>query len=103
MPMSKGFRQGDVLFVPCKRVKGEKMRPVDGLYTVALGERTGHHHSVRATPDATVLLHRDGMHAQGIGTLAHQEHDPHEYKGDYEIVQQRQASPSDHRVLRPAD
>lgn len=99
----RGFRQGDVLFRPTDAVKGEKMRPVDGLYTVAYGEQTGHHHSVPATPDVAVLLHRDGMWAQGAGELVHQEHDPHAIEGDYEIVQQRRASASDHLVVRASD
>jgi hypothetical protein len=103
MKRRRGFRQGDVLFKPTREVKGDPMRPVNGLYTVAYGEQTGHHHSVPATPDVIVLLHRDGMHAQGIGELVHQEHDPHGIEGDYEIVQQRRASASDHLVLRATD
>jgi hypothetical protein len=103
MKRRRGFRQGDVLFVPTREVKGDPMRPINGLYTVAYGEQTGHHHSVPATPDVAVLLHRDGMHAQGVGELVHQEHDPHAIDGDYEIVQQRRASSSDHLVMRATD
>ena len=99
----RGFRQGDVLFRPTDVIKGQKMRPVDGLYTVAYGEQTGHHHSVPATPAVAVLLHRDGMQAQGNGELVHQEHDSHMIDGDYEIVQQRRASADDHLVQRAAD
>lgn len=101
--MRKGFRQGDVLFRPTRKVKGQPMRAVDGRYTVAYGEQTGHHHSIPATDNVTVLLDRDGMSVQGVGELVHQEHDPHDIEGDYEVVQQRRASPTDHRILRPAD
>lgn len=42
-----GFH-GDVLFVEVKEIKGKKIEPVNGYYTVALGEVTGHSHKVQA-------------------------------------------------------
>lgn len=101
--MRKGFRQGDILFRPVSTVKGDQMRPVDGRYTVALGEQTGHHHSVTENPNVTVLLHPEGMFVEGQGSLVHQEHTAQEIDGNYEVVEQRRASPFDHKVLRPAD
>lgn len=99
----KGFRQGDILFRPTQRVTGAAMRPVDGRFTVALGEHTGHHHSIDATPNVAVYLHPDGMTVEGKGALVHQEHDPQAFSETYEIVEQRRASLSDHRTLRVSD
>jgi hypothetical protein len=100
----KGFRQGDILFRPTKRVTGAAMHPVDGRFTVALGEHTGHHHSIDATPNVAVYLDPNGMTVEGTGALVHQEHDPQAFTNEtYEIVEQRRADPSDHRALRVSD
>lgn len=98
--MRKGYRQGDVLMKP-GTAKGERMKPKNGLFTVAYGEQTGHHHSIPATANVAALLHRDGMSITGVGELTHQEHDPHAFDGEYEVVLQRRAS--EHRTLRAAD
>jgi len=99
----KAIRQGDVLLRPVRAVKGEAMKPTAGLYTLAYGEQTGHHHSIAAGPKVAAFLGKDGMFVSGSGTLAHQEHDPHVTDGGaYEVVIQRQASPTDHRVVRQA-
>jgi hypothetical protein len=101
--MRKGFRQGDILFRPTAKVKGGQMQPRDGRYTVALGEQTGHHHSIPATTNVAVFLDPDGMTVQGQSKLVHQEHSAQGFHGDYEVVEQRRASPFDHKVLRPYD
>jgi len=101
--MRKAIRQGDVLLRPVRAVKGEAMKPVNGLHTVAYGEETGHHHSIPAGPNVEAFLSKDGMFLSGTGPLTHQEHDSHTTDGGaYEVVIQRRASPSDHRVVRQA-
>src|SRR5580765_6362000 len=101
--MRKAIRQGDVLLRPVRAVRGEPLKPVNGLHTVAYGEQTGHHHSIPAGPNIAAFLGKDGLFVSGTGTLVHQEHDPQETDGGaYEVVIQRRASPTDHRIVRPA-
>jgi hypothetical protein len=100
--LRKGMRQGDVLLVPVAKVRGQRIGPTNRGYTLAEGERTGHHHSIPASPTAAAFLSRDGLFVQGAGDpLRHQEHDPHPVEGDYEVIQQRRAV--EHRVLPSID
>ncbi len=100
--LKKALRQGDVLLVPVQTVCGQQIESIDGRYTLAEGEQTGHHHSVPDSPTAAAFLSRDGLFIQGSGdSLEHQEHSSHELEGEYEVVQQRRAS--DHRVLPSSD
>lgn len=88
--MRKAVRQGDVLLVPVATVVGERIQPTRKRYILAEGEQTGHHHSVG--PNAMAFLSRNGLFVEGAETLVHQEHDPHEIDGAYEVVQQRRAT-----------
>jgi hypothetical protein len=45
----KAIRQGDVMLVPCKIPSGARRIPVR---PIALGERTGHHHSLMTASGA---------------------------------------------------
>ena|ERR1044072_3456794 len=99
--MHKGPRQGDVLLVPVTQVRGQRIKPEQKRYTVAPGEQTGHKHAIPATGNIEVFLSREGMFVSGTGVLEHEEHDPHQLDGDYEVVLQRRAS--DHRVVPSMD
>lgn len=83
----KGIRQGDVLLLPCpvpKNAKRIAIRPI------ALGERTGHHHSFTAAPGVCLeeavemfeVQDENGVKthvritAEGI-SLDHQQHKAH--------------------------
>lgn len=76
-------RQGDVLLVPVERIPADakQVPPVDGTVVLALGEATGHHHSISS---GAALFRPDDVPVGGPGgflevgatgaTLAHQEH-----------------------------
>jgi hypothetical protein len=78
----KGIRQGDVLLKPCQVPKDAKriaIRPI------ALGERTGHHHSLvveeAKIEDCVEMYEKDGQtYVRIIGegvSLDHQQHKSH--------------------------
>jgi hypothetical protein len=97
--MRKAVRQGDVLLVPVAKVVGERIEPTRKRYILAEGEQTGHHHSVGA--NAAAFLSREGLFVEGTDTLVHQEHDPHDIDGPYQVVQQRRAT--QHYILPVSD
>jgi hypothetical protein len=91
----KALRQGDVLLkqacIP-QDAKPIKIRPI------ALGERTGHHHSLMADPgleleDAVTMFEKDGqtfvrISEEGV-SLVHQQHKAHACPpGEYVYVPQ---------------
>ena len=83
--------------------------PKKGRFILAEGERTGHHHTVKASPHVTFMS--DGPAAflsvqDRPAKLTHQEHDTLTIApGDYEVVTQRHAMPGDEqqRVQRVWD
>ena len=101
--MQKIYRQGDVLFVPVASIpSGKRVKRETG--TVALGEATGHHHSlaVEDLQRAEVLECGDGLfvHVSVDGVringavFTHQEHGPVTLPpGDYRVTIQREYSP----------
>ena len=57
MPKQTMFRQGDVLLLPVSAIPAAATpRPAtNGLLTLAYGEKTGHHHSIAASPSVALL------------------------------------------------
>ena len=57
MPKQTMFRQGDVLLLPVSAIPAAATprQAVDGLLTLAYGEKTGHHHSIAASPSVALL------------------------------------------------
>lgn len=88
------LRQGDVLLVPVDTIPktAKSVKPVNGLFTVALGEATLHHHSIpvldrpgAAPRDIEAFTAQDGVdiaNAMDVwlrvgsegATITHQEH-----------------------------
>jgi hypothetical protein len=87
-------RQGDILIVPCKSIpaRANKVEAVNGRYILALGEATGHSHTIEATPEIE-LYEKDGVLycRTAIQTEAvHQEHGPQSIPvGISTIIRQR--------------
>lgn len=94
------YRQGDVLLLECEsfeELRGSaRERPVDGRLVLALGEATGHAHTVRASGHVA-LRARPGtrwLQATAPVQLEHQEHGPITVgPGTYAIVIQREYVP----------
>jgi len=99
-------RQGDVLLIPATLPPGQDCNRVlskGGRHILALGEKSGHHHSVAATPDVARYRPDDaGGVRQGYLVverepvlLEHQEHPPLTVRpGTYEVRQQRTYTPA---------
>ncbi len=73
----KHVRQGDVLVLEAKELDSSKLKSADKV-TLALGEATGHHHSIHGGV-ATAELDDTGLADafeidQGGAELTHQEH-----------------------------
>ena len=86
------IRQGDVLLKPVQfDTKGKKPIAKD-LYTLALGEQTGHHHDI--VGDVEVFQNGQAIILNvESAQLTHQEHAHLEVpKGMYEVVNQREYS-----------
>lgn len=100
------YRQGDVLLVPIERLPAGGKRVEnnpDGGVTLAFGEATGHHHTIRGGDGGVTMFRPDDMPAGGNGngpfflvveggsvTLEHQEHDeivipPGRYMGAIQV------------------
>ena len=70
------IRQGDVLLVPAKEVKGKDEAPKDGKIILALGEVTGHHHRFE-NGGVKLFRHDDGganIRIDKPAELIHEEH-----------------------------
>ena len=76
--MNKLMRQGDVLIIPVSEIPSGLVKT--NKVTLALGEVTGHHHTIHA--NATGYAEKDTDLADyfevegGPAVLTHQEHDP---------------------------
>ncbi len=102
--------QGDVFIRPINRIP-EHCRKMDHL-TLALGEATGHHHTITELPpgmlaemyqdaDGTLFLHIEGDDTVG---LTHQEHDKVTIPaGDFEVGIQQEYDPFEDEAHRVAD
>jgi hypothetical protein len=78
-------RQGDLLFIPAEILSADiptdhRLAAVSGRITLALGEATGHHHAVLATPDVEVYaadLAEEAdrfVRALSAATIVHDQH-----------------------------
>lgn len=84
MKIGEFFQQGDVIIEKVSEVKGEKLKHL----TLAVGEATGHHHSV--TEGEADLYEHEGTLFLKVksdkATVTHQEHKPITLPmGDYKI------------------
>ena len=94
----KTVRQGDVLLVPVSTIPpGKKARSRGGRLILALGEVTGHHHSV-AVADAELVETAEAifLNIMRETTLDHQEHASITLApGPYRVVRQREYVPAE--------
>ena len=75
----KAIRQGDVILVPCEKPTGDAVEHKE--LTLALGEATGHHHTVYPEQKTGVVRewkNKDGrfIEVDSRFWLRHQEHAP---------------------------
>lgn len=100
----KLIRQGDVMLVPVtEKSKAYDKREKLAQCTIALGEATGHHHTIyppRADGLAAQLIERLEWNGRVFVEvpdgywLRHQEHDEHEIPGGlYEIIIEQEYDP----------
>lgn len=90
------YRQGDVLIIPVKNIPSNKI--VTKKVTLALGEVTGHHHSIESGAvgyaDAETSLAEYFEVSGDSADLTHQEHDTINLpKGKYRSVIQSEYTP----------
>ena len=103
MKQSKIYRQGDTLIVPCASVP-EGLKKTNKV-CVALGEVTGHHHSIFAgatgyANDVDALVDYIEVTAPSAD-LVHQEHTTIEIPtGTYKCVRQVEYTPAELRNVR---
>lgn len=94
----KSYRQGDVRLIPVEAIpEGKEVKAQNGRLILALGEVTGHHHSV-AVKDATGTETAEGIFLQIMAPtpLEHQEHAAIEIPaGSYKVIRQVEYRPGD--------
>ena len=89
--MKKYYRHGDVCFHEVESIKGEKVKH-KGKYVVALGEATGHSHTLLCK---AMEIRNDGgrnqIYLEQEAELVHQQHKPLKMmKGRYVQIQERE-------------
>lgn len=104
------LRQGDVLLIPVEHIpdKATTIKPEDGRLILALGEATGHHHSIAIIDrEAELLTVADEVdrylrvRSHSV-LLAHQEHGAIAIpRGKYVVRQQVEYTPAE--IRRVAD
>ena len=98
------IRQGDVLLVPLKAAhKGKQIKPVNGRLVLAVGEATGHNHTISAEK-ATMFEDKEMVWivAEAPTPLVHQEHASVEVPvGTWQVVRQREYTPKE--IVRVRD
>ena len=94
---AKHYRQGDVLITRVSSIPATAKRvEKPGRVILALGEATGHHHSL---PENAATKYEDGPAsyieiAEALAMLEHQEHSTIELpRGKYRVTIQREYSP----------
>lgn len=100
---SQIYRQGDVLVIPCASIPTGLKRTK--RVTLALGEVTGHHHTIHAgacgfANDVDALV--DYLEVtEESADLTHQEHSTINIpKGTYQVVKQVEYTPAELRNVR---
>lgn len=94
------YRQGDVCIIKANNIDKSKFSRVDSkkFVTLAYGEVTGHHHSIKLEDYPYVELYRDSdgrmiLTVPDEATITHQEHAPlYLPTGDYEVFIQQEYS-----------
>lgn len=102
------IRHGDVLLKPVSIPSTAKEQKVGQEMTIALGEATGHHHTLYGSlPNAVVMKGFDGRIFVEVNEdlyLRHQEHkEVPVAKGSYEIVIERERNPFKDALTRVVD
>ena len=100
------IRQGDVILKQVELPDGKKKEKSDKQITVALGEVTGHHHTLYGSLpiDLFIFNNRRFLKIQEQVSFRHQEH--HEIKvpkGDYEIIIEREYDYFEKEMKRVVD
>lgn len=104
---TKLYRQGDVLVIPIDQIPNKESLKVTRRCTLALGEVTGHHHTISsgavgyANDEKSLAQYVEVTDSAG-GALTHQEHDTIVLpEGSYKVVGQVEYTPE--RLQRVAD
>ena len=107
MKAPKFYRHGDLLIRRIEKIENETRERKQAELTVALGEATGHHHTLYPNPGVIVKGFTDKKYFEALGGIAelrHQEHktlkiDP----GAYEIVYEREHDYFDGEIKKVKD
>ena len=104
---TKLYRQGDVLIMPIDNIPNKKSLKKTKRCTLALGEVTGHHHTIHdgavgyADDKLSLAKYIEVTDSSG-GALTHQEHDTITLpEGVYKVIGQVEYTPQ--RLQRVAD
>lgn len=100
------YRQGDVLLTPIKNIPSGLSKLNKPLVTLALGEATGHHHSISAKgcvgyapSENDTLATYITVKADGV-SLTHQEHEAIQVPaGNYKVTRQTEYTPNELRSV----
>ncbi len=105
----KPVRQGDILLMPVKSIpKGGDTTEASEM-TVALGEATGHHHTLYPTIEksSVSLIKVNGREFLDVDPgyfLRHQEHGQHDrIEGLYEILREEEYCPFSEQMKKVVD
>lgn len=108
-----GNRHGDVMIKPVSVELADKVKAQSGReesqLTIALGEATGHHHTLYPTSDTSRvrLVEIEGRRFLDVGTeyfLRHQEHKEQRIvPGVYEIVIEKEYDPFEKAMRKVVD
>lgn len=103
------IRQGDIMLVPVKELPTGGTRSSKRELTIALGEATGHHHTLYPTDKKSkaTLVEVNGRRFIDVGAeyfLRHQEHEEHRIvPGLYEIVIEEEYDPFEEEMKKVVD
>ena len=87
--MKRYIRHGDVVLHPVDNIKGKKVNDKNS-YVLALGEATGHHHTIMSE-QLLITKHKGRTFISGLDAeLVHQQHKPLHLNAKYVQVQERE-------------
>ena len=95
-------RHGDLLLIPCDSIPLEAT--LLKTKTLALGEVTGHHHTMKGQAQVYMSKGQKYVKAQKNVILEHQEHKtiPIE-EGSYKLVTEQEFDPFESQIMRVRD
>jgi hypothetical protein len=101
----KQYRQGDVFIQEIETLpKDVKKQNSKGKIILALGEATGHHHSIEVTEATESFVDAAGLlflNLKEDTVLTHQEHAPIEInRGTYKVTIQKEYTPQEIRDVQ---